>query len=169
MNLINFLYGVPVLGFAPLVPLYAEDRYGLPALAAGTLLTARALGMIATAGLAVYLLRRTGYRWPIAVGFSLSRCRPRRDRSGPARASRRTPGSPSSTGICGIGMGISTPASNNATLQLAPDHAAAVAGLRGMFRQSGAITAVSITAAIVARSADPGLAQAHVFVVFAAS
>ena len=57
------------------------------------------------------------------------------------------------TGICGIGMGISTPASNNATLQLAPDHAAAVAGLRGMFRQSGAITAVSITAAIVARSA----------------
>ena len=66
-------------------------------------------------------------------------------------------------------MGISTPASNNATLQLAPDHAAAVAGLRGMFRQSGAITAVSITAAIVARSASPGLAQAHVFVVFAAT
>jgi hypothetical protein len=38
-----------------------------------------------------------------------------------------------------------------------------------MFRQSGAITAVSITAAIVARSADPGLAQAHVFLVFAAT
>ncbi len=168
MNLINFLYGSAVLGFAPLVPLYAEDRYGLPALAAGTLLTARALGMIATAGLSVYLLRRTGYRWPIAVGFTLS-----------AAGLAATAISPHglgtyawlavTTGICGIGMGISTPASNNATLQLAPDDAAAVAGLRGMFRQSGAITAVSITAAILARSADPGLAQAHVFLVFAAT
>jgi MFS family permease len=72
------------------------------------------------------------------------------------------------TCITGIGAGISTPASNNATLQLAPDHAASVAGLRGMFRQAGAITAVSITAAIVARSASPGIAQAHVFLIFAA-
>ena len=65
-------------------------------------------------------------------------------------------------------MGSATPAANNATLQLAPDQAAAVAGLRGMFRQSGAITAVSVTAAVVARSAHPGIAQAHVFEVFAA-
>jgi EmrB/QacA subfamily drug resistance transporter len=167
MNLMNFLYGGAVLGFAPLVPLYAEERYGLPALAAGTLLTARALGMIATAGLAVYLLRRTGYRWPIAVGFTLSA-------AGLVATAVSPPGlSPYAwlaltTGICGVGVGIATPSSNNATLQLAPDHAAAVAGLRGMFRQTGAITAVSITAAIVARSASPGLAQAHVFLIFAA-
>jgi hypothetical protein len=45
---------------------------------------------------------------------------------------------------------------------------AAIAGLRGMFRQSGSITAVSVTTAIIARSAHPGLVQAHVFVVFAA-
>jgi MFS family permease len=72
------------------------------------------------------------------------------------------------SGICGVGMGISTPSANNATLQLAPEQAAAVAGLRGMFRQAGAITAVSITGSIVARSADPGIAQARVFLVFAA-
>ncbi len=64
-------------------------------------------------------------------------------------------------------MGISTPGANNATLQLAPDNAAALSGLRAMFRQTGAITAVSITTAIVARSATPGLTQAHVFLVFA--
>ena len=167
MNLLNFLYGSAVLGFAPLVPLYAQNRYGLRPLAAGTLLTARAVGMIATAGLAVYLLRRTGYRWPMAVGFTLM-----------AFGVLGTALSPHglspyawlvlATGICGIGMGISTPASNNATLQLAPEHAAAVAGLRGMFRQAGAITAVSITAAIVARSTNPGITQAHVFLVFAA-
>ena len=64
-------------------------------------------------------------------------------------------------------MGLSVPASNNASLQLAPDQVAAIAGLRGMFRQSGAIIAVSVTTAIIARSSHPGLVQAHVFVVFA--
>ena len=123
--------------------------------------------MIAIAGLAVYLLRRTGYRWPIAVGFTLTACGLLGTALSPHGLSAYT-WLVLATGICGIGMGISTPASNNATLQLAPEHAAAVAGLRGMFRQSGAITAVSITAAIVARSTDPGMAQAHVFVVFAA-
>jgi EmrB/QacA subfamily drug resistance transporter len=167
MNLLNFLYGSAVLGFGPLVPLYAQNRYRLGALPAGTLLTARAVGMIAIAGLAVYLLRRTGYRWPMAAGFALT-----------AAGILATAVSPRvltpyawltlATGICGIGMGVSTPSANNATLQLAPDHAAAVAGLRGMFRQSGAITAVSVTTAIVARSTDPGLTEAHVFAVFAA-
>ena len=123
--------------------------------------------MIATAGLAVYLVRRTGYRWPIAVGFTLA-----------AIGLVATAASPHglsaygwlvlATGICGVGMGVSTPASNNATLQLAPDQAAAVAGLRGMFRQAGAITAVSITASVIARSGNPGIAQAHMFIAFAA-
>ena len=73
-------------------------------------------------------------------------------------------------GLTGFGMGLSVPASNNASLQLAPDQVAAIAGLRGMFRQSGAITAVSVTTAVIARStrADAGIMQAHVFLVFAA-
>jgi MFS family permease len=70
-------------------------------------------------------------------------------------------------GITGVGMGLSVPASNNASLQLAPQQVAAIAGLRGMFRQSGAIVAVATTTAIVARSGNPGLAQAHVFEIFA--
>ena len=167
MNLLNFLYGSAVLGFAPLVPLYAETRFHLPALPAGTLLTARAAGMIGVAALSVWMLRRTGYRWPITVGFVLC-----------AAGLVGTAASPHgltayawlalATAVCGVGMGVATPAANNATLQLAPEHAAAVAGLRGMFRQSGAISAVSVTAAIVARSSDPALAQARTFLAFAA-
>jgi MFS family permease len=113
------------------------------------------------------MLRRTGYRWPIAVGFVLC-----------ALGMIGTASTPHglttfawlalATAVCGVGMGMSTPAANNATLQLAPEHAAAVAGLRGMFRQAGAISAVSVTAAIVARSSDPGIAQARTFLVFAA-
>ena len=167
MNLLNFLFGSAALGFAALVPLYAHDRYGLRSLEAGTLLTARAVGMIAIAGLAVFLLRRTGYRWPMAAGFSLTAAGLIGMAIAPPVLSAYT-WLALAAAVCGIGMGVCTPAANNATLQLAPDQAAAVAGLRGMFRQSGAITAVSVTAAVVARSAHPGLAQAHVFEVFAA-
>jgi EmrB/QacA subfamily drug resistance transporter len=166
MNLLNFLYGSAVIGFGPLVPLYAETRFHLAALPAGTLLTARATGMIGVAAMSVWMLRRTGYRWPIAAGFVLCAAGMAATASSPHWLSTYT-WLAVGTAVCGIGMGLCTPASNNATLQLAPEHAAAVAGLRGMFRQAGAISAVSITAAVVARSSDPGLAQARTFLVFA--
>lgn len=166
MNLINLFYGAAALGFAALVPLYAENRFHIQPLGAGTLLTARAIGMIAVASLAVLTLRRTGYRLPMIIGFVVLAVG--------LVAMSITPPLPAylwlalSAAVTGIGMGVSVPASNNASLQLAPDQVAVIAGLRGMFRQSGSIIAVSVTAAIVARSADPGLAQAHVFLVFAA-
>lgn len=65
-------------------------------------------------------------------------------------------------------MGIALPAANNAGLSLAPDHLASVAGLRGMFRQSGAIIAIPITTATVTASADPATAQAISVLGFAA-
>jgi EmrB/QacA subfamily drug resistance transporter len=165
MNLINLIYGAAALGFAALVPLYAQDRYGINPLGAGTLLTARAVGMIAVAGLAVMALRRTGYRLPMIVGFAIL--------AGGLFTMSTTPMlSPYvwlaiAAGVNGCGMGLSVPASNNASLQLAPDQVAAIAGLRGMFRQSGSIIAVSVTTALIARSSHPGIAQAHVFVAFA--
>ncbi|WP_185443861.1 hypothetical protein [Kribbella qitaiheensis] len=63
---------------------------------------------------------------------------------------------------------LSIPASNNAGLQSAPDQISAIAGLRGMFRQSGGIIAVSITTTLLAHSTDPGGTQAHTFTIFAA-
>ena len=168
MNLINFLHGCTALGFGALVPLYAFDRFGIPILQAGTLLTARAIGMICVAGLAVLALRRTGYRLPMMIGFALIA-------TGLAVMSFAPPaGIPPyawlaiSAAITGVGMGMALPASNNAILQLAPDQAAAIAGMRGMFRQSGAIISVSIATAIVGRSDDPGVALGHVFLVYAA-
>jgi len=166
MNLINYVYGAAALGFSALVPLYAQERYRIAPLGAGTLLTARAVGMIAVAGVASLALRRTGYRWPMAAGFLILA-------GGLVMMSVAAPVSPYGwlalgAAITGFGMGLSVPAANNASLQLAPDQVAAIAGLRGMFRQSGAITAVAVTTALVARSADPGVMQARVFLVFAA-
>jgi EmrB/QacA subfamily drug resistance transporter len=165
MNLINLVYGAAALGFAALVPLYAQERFRIQPLGAGTLLTARAVGMISVAGLAAMALRRTGYRMPMIGGFLVL--------AGGLFMMSSTPLlSPYAwlaiaTGVTGCGMGLSVPASNNASLQLAPDQVAAIAGLRGMFRQSGAIIAVSVTTALVARSSDPGIMQADVFLAFA--
>ncbi|WP_083750622.1 MFS transporter [Kribbella sp. ALI-6-A] len=167
MNAINLLYGAAVLGFGALVPLYAEARYGIQPLQAGTLLTARAVGMICVAGLAVFALRRTGYRAPMIGGFLLV--------AGGMTIMSLAPHGLAPYGwlavaaaVTGIGMGLSIPASNNASLQLAPDQISAIAGLRGMFRQSGGIIAVSVTTTILSHAAHPGVAQAHSFVVFAA-
>lgn len=165
MNLINYLYGAAAIGVGALVPLYATDRYGISTLASGTLLTARAIGMIAVAGVAAMALRRTGYRWPMVIGFSALG-------GGLVMLVVAAPFSPFAwlaiaTAVTGIGMGVSIPAANNASLQLAPEHVAAIAGLRGMFRQSGSITAVAVTTAVIARAPHPGLEQAHVLLAFA--
>ncbi|TWD82610.1 EmrB/QacA subfamily drug resistance transporter [Kribbella amoyensis] len=167
MNAINLLYGAAVLGFGALFPLYAEARYGIQPLQAGTLLTARAVGMICVAGLAVFALRRTGYRAPMIGGFLLVAAGMTVMAIAPHGL---TPYAwlAIAAGITGIGMGLSIPASNNASLQLAPDQISAIAGLRGMFRQSGGIIAVSVTTTLLSHSANPGIAQAHSFVVFAA-
>src|ERR1039458_3094304 len=47
MNSLSLFWGVCGFGVASLVPLYAEQRYHLSALSAGTLLTARGAGAIA--------------------------------------------------------------------------------------------------------------------------
>lgn len=166
MNVINVLYGTAAIGLGALVPLYAERRFDIPVFEAGTLLTARAVGMICIAGLAVLALRRTGYRLPMLIGLVLV--------SGGMFAMALHPVGMSpyawlaiAAGATGVGMGLSVPASNNASLQLAPDRVAAIAGLRGMFRQSGAIVAVSVTTAVVARSDDPGTTLGHAFAIFA--
>jgi EmrB/QacA subfamily drug resistance transporter len=166
MNAINFLYGSAALGFGALVPLYAEERYHIHTLQAGTLLTARAVGMICVAGLAVMALRRTGYRLPMIVGFLTVGV-------GLLFMAMQPHGLSAymwlaaTAAITGIGMGLGMPAANNASMQLAPDQIAGISGLRGMFRQCGSIMSVSITTAILARSANPGIAQAHVLIAFA--
>ena len=166
MNLINFVYGGAVLGLAAVVPLYAELRYGLRPLAAGTLLTSRAVGMIAVAGIASMALRRTGSRRPMSIGFSLIAV-------GlvllwlPPAALGPYGWLAVASGLTGLGMGMAVPATNNATLQLAPDQVAAIAGLRGMFRQSGSILTISATTALLATAHDPAVAQSRVFLVFA--
>ncbi|SDS26784.1 MFS transporter [Microlunatus soli] len=166
MNLINLLHGCAAIGFGALVPLYAETRYGISTLEAGTLLTARAIGMILVASLATFALRRTGSRLPMLIGFSVLAV-------GMVTTALGAPPGISpylwlsiASAVSGVGMGIALPASNNAILQLAPDAVAGISGMRAMFRQGGSILSISVATAVLAASTSPGNTLGHVFLVF---
>ena len=163
MNLVNFVFGAFAIGTSALLPLYAQDHYGIAPLESGTLLTIRALGMVCVTGLAVVVMHRTGYRRPILLGICLVS-------AGLFLVSLSPLGHVSpylwlgfSAGITGLGMGVAMPAANNATLHLAPAQVAAVSGLRGMFRQAGGLIAISVATAVAAQAANPGHALGVAF------
>jgi EmrB/QacA subfamily drug resistance transporter len=167
MNVMNVLFGGAGFGFGVLIPLYAENRYHIASSKAGTVLSAQAVGMTIVAFGASMLIRRTGYRKPMAIGFPIV-----------ALSLLMLSVAPRTLApywwlelwamFTGIGLGCVAPAANNATLALAPNQVAAISGLRATFRQTGSILCVSIVTAVLNRSAHPGIAQAHVFWVLAA-
>ncbi len=153
MNLLNFAWGAGAIGLVSLIPLYAEDRFSLSPLAAGGLLTTLAVGEIVVAAAASLAIHRTGYHAPmvagvllIAAGLVVVAVRP--------RAIGAFGWLALASAVIGLGVGASAPAANNATLELSPGDVGAITGLRGASRQSGAIFAVAITTALVARSAE---------------
>jgi len=163
---INFVAGAATVGFGALVPLFAQNQYGLSPLQSGTLLTARALGMIAVSGATTFALRRIGYRWPMGIGFTFMAIGFGLTAIPPLFGMSPYSWLAVSSAITGIGMGASIPSSNNAALQLAPENAAAMSGIRGMFRQTGGIVTISVIGAAAAASASAGEAQAIAFLVF---
>jgi EmrB/QacA subfamily drug resistance transporter len=166
MNIINVVFGSAAAGFSALVPVYAQDRLHISPLSSSTMLVARSIGMVLASILAVSLLRRTGVRRPMVIGYIvIATGLLLMPLSGPVLTSYAWIATGAT--FTGIGIGISAPSSNNAALQLAPDNAAAIAGLRGMFRQIGGITAVSVSTAVAARSGDPATTLSWSFATFA--
>ena len=156
VNLVNAICGGITLGAVALIPLYAANRYGMDAIDSGTLLIAQGTAAIALSVIGALALRRTGYRLPlyvgsgvIATGLLLLALRP--IAAIPAYAWLA-----GSAFVIGAGAGTINPASRNAGLQLAPEHASTLAALRSASLQIGSITTVSVFTAILAGSDDPG-------------
>ncbi len=153
MHTLNFVWGAAVIGLGSLVPLVAEERYHLGPLPAGTLLTARASSEVGIAIAVSFLIHRTGFRLPILAGIaSIS--------AGLVLIALSPPAIPPylwlmlGAALTGIGIGVSAPAANNASLELAPDDVGAISGLRGATRQFGAIVAVATTTSLMDRSTE---------------
>jgi EmrB/QacA subfamily drug resistance transporter len=163
MNLISVIFGIVGFGTASLVPLYAENRYGLRAIVSGTLLTTRAACMLLCGALWATLLKRTGYRLPLRLGFTIVAVGILVMSVAPRFGIGPVVWLSITVGIVGVGLGTINPAWSNANLHLAPDDVAAIAGLRSMFTNLGIILGVAVTTAVVSASAHPGIAQAHIF------
>lgn len=163
VNLVNAIYGGITIGAIALVPLYATNRYGISALAAGTLLMAQGLAAIALSLSAALALRRTGYRLPIYLGGSIIAVGLLLLASGPMGGVDPYPWLTGSAFLVGVGTGMVNPASRNAGLQLAPQHSSVLAALRTLSLQIGTILTVSVTTAILAGAPDAGATQAWVY------
>jgi EmrB/QacA subfamily drug resistance transporter len=164
VNGINVLYGAAAFGVFSLVPLFAQLAYGLSPLAAGSLLSVRAVGMASLSVASSMLLRRVGYRAPMVVGFLVLAAGLTLISLPPAISPFAWLGL--SALVCGVGVGIAGPPSNNAAIQLMPDQVAAISGLRAMFRQTGGILAITLTAVTIGSGPGEAGALGHVFLVF---
>jgi EmrB/QacA subfamily drug resistance transporter len=167
-NAINVVWGACAIGFGSLVPLYAEDRYGLSPLSSGTLLTARAIGEIVLAISASVLIHRTGYRVPIVAGIALIAGGMVMIASHPVAGVSPYMWLALGATVTGLGTGLSAPAANNASIELAPNDVGAITGLRGAARNGGAIIGIAIATSVAAHSGNEVAALRNAFFVLAA-
>lgn len=160
MNILNVIYGACVWGVSAFIPYYGQVVFGLPTLASGTMLTARAFGMMGMSVVSSMLLKRTRYRAPMIIGFLLTAL------SFIGLNPYFSP--PAIMGhtvtdywwlvivlfVSGIGIGMVTPASNNANIDLMPHKISEISGLRGMLRQAGGVIGTSTIVLLLSRFAD---------------
>jgi EmrB/QacA subfamily drug resistance transporter len=148
-NLYNMVFGASVFGASSFVPTYAISHFGMSALLSGSVNTPRSIIMSLTSFVASIWIIRTGYRIPMVVGVCLVSLSMFFLGTGwtEVQIGSTTFGGfwllASILAIGGVGMGLSAPASGNAALDLAPDRAAALTGVRGMFRLTGGMLSIA--------------------------
>ncbi len=162
-NLYNLFFGAAVFGVSAYIPTYAVSHFGMSPLMSGAVLTPRSISIIVTSILASLWLIRLGYRMPMLVGSGLVTVMLlllgtgwTSVTVGPLTIS----GFPLLAGILtigGAGLGLANPSSNNASLDLAPERAAALTGVRSMFRLTGG--AISVTGVSLALTFFPDRGQ----------
>lgn len=173
-NIYNFLYGAVTMGFYSFIPYYAVVKYGLSTFESAVVLTPRALVVILTSTVASLFVKRLGYRWPMIVGMLCVLVSLVLMAQG---WSQVTIGSWSLSGfwllavlisVGGLGMGVASPASSNVAIDLVPDKAASITGIRGTFRLAGGTMSISCVVLVLSFFSDQAAGLDTIFVVFAA-
>ncbi len=159
VNLYNFLFGAAIFGFFSFLPTYAVLVFGLDPFLSGAVLTPRAIVMVVTSILASVYIIKLGYRAPMLIGMALTAIM--LVILGFAKTSVQF-GSITLGGfwllaailvLGAVGNGLSTPSSSNAAIDLAPEKAAALTGIRNMFRLTGGV--ISIAGVVVGLTLFP--------------
>jgi MFS family permease len=149
-NIYNFVLGVGLLAISSFIPLYAVSIFGMSTLDSGLVMTPRSIGVLAASIITSIYLVRLGYRKPMLIGTILTA-------ASFIVMSVVNPGTtlfgwPINSFLFlslillvnGIAWGITTPAANNACIELMPERVGTIVGVRGMFRQLGATIGISV-------------------------
>ncbi len=159
-NTYNFVYGSAVIGVMSLIPIFAVSVYGMNALECGLLLTPRSVGMIAASTVTSIFIERFGYRRPMIIGTTLTV-------AGLLFLSYE-PGSITALyvimGLLGVAVGTLSPATNNACIELMPERAATITGVRGMFRQIGGSLSITVATLVLNTVSDIALGFQIIFI-----
>jgi EmrB/QacA subfamily drug resistance transporter len=171
-NLYNFLFGAVTMGFYSFIPFYAVVKFGLTPFESAAVLTPRAVVVMATSAVASLYVKRLGYRVPMLIGmifvggtFVLM-----------AQGwSNLNLGGVAIEGfwllaiiisIGGLGMGLANPASSNAAIDQAPDKAATITGIRGVFRLAGGTISISCVVLALSFFQDQAAGLDRIFMIF---
>lgn len=169
-NIFNLVYGAGVLGVMSLVPLFSISVYGVSYLESGLILTPRAVGMFVTSLIVSMFMMRWGYRRPILAGTGLTMLSLVLLSLEAKHLTMLGQGLDSITVlsfimlVMGMGVGLSAPASNNACIELMPERAATITGIRGMFRQAGGAVSVTLATLVLHETGDPAAGFRIVFI-----
>jgi EmrB/QacA subfamily drug resistance transporter len=169
VNLYNFIFGAVVFGAFAFIPYYAQVAYGMTAEQTGYILTPRALTMIAMSAITSIFIIRFRYRLPMIVGiliisagfFLLSRGFHDANILGLSLHNLVLLAFLVSLG--GAGMGIANPPANNSVLDLMPEKAAAITGLRGMFRSVGGVFGTAAVVLMLSHYQDKATGMQQIF------
>jgi len=159
VNLHNFLFGACVWGCFSFVPYYAVIQYGMSPLESGAIMTPRSLTAILLGTITSFLMFRLGYRAPIVVGLALisvSNVILGQGWSGELDMVMVAPFvlMAITVALAGVGTGLVMPAANNAAMDLLPDRAGVISGMRGMFRSTGGIIGTAVIVVALSLSED---------------
>ncbi|HLZ26196.1 MAG TPA: MFS transporter [Chloroflexota bacterium] len=168
-NLYNLFFGAAVFGVSAFIPTYAVSHFGMSPLLSGAVLTPRSIAIILTSLLASLWLIRLGYRAPmiagsvlvtimlllLGTGWTAVQVGPFALEGFWFLAACLT--------IGGAGLGLANPASSNASLDLAPERAAALTGVRNMFRLTGGVLSVTGISLALTFFADRGQGLSVIF------
>ncbi len=171
-NIYNFIYGAIIFGLFAFIPLYATVAYGMTATQSGLILTPRSIAMIIVAAITSFFIIRFRYRLPmiigaiiVAVGFFLI-SRGYHDISILGLKVSNVVLLIFFVMLGGIGMGMINPSANNAMLDLVPEKAAAVTGMRGMFRMTGGIFGTSAVVLVLSHFQDKAIGLERIALCF---
>jgi EmrB/QacA subfamily drug resistance transporter len=173
VNTYNFVFGAAVFGFFTFIPYFAVVQFGMSTAESGAILTPRSVVMTIVSTIASLYLIRLGYRLPMLAGMAcivvtmllLSQAWSEviiggvLISTGPLLASEIALG--------GLGMGLAAPSSSNALLDLLPERAAVVTGIRGVFRSTGGVIGTAFIVLALELSPDKAAGMRSIYAVLA--